>query len=120
MCAIFEMEGAVDDKGVGPGRGAMKRPGKVAEAHRKTGESDVGIRTRVAEAMGGLAQVRGHLRQQLGLMEVEGLAEFEQKGSLGRGCGGGGEAETRSGMAVEVGSYIDGKDGKTRLLGGGL
>lgn len=120
MRAVFEMEGAVDDESVGPGSGAMERPGKVAEANGQAGEGDVGIRTRVAEAVGSFAQVRGHLGQQLRLMEVEGLAELEQEGALSGRRGRSGEAKTRGGMAVEVGPGIGGEDDQTGLLSGGL
>ena len=79
-----------------------------------------GIRTRVAEAVGSFAQVRGHLGQQLRLLEVEGLAELEQEGALSGRRGRSGEAKTRGGMAVEVGPGIGGEDDQTGLLSGGL
>ena len=88
----------------------MEGPAKVAEADGESGEGDVGIGARVAQAIGGLAEVGGHLGQQFGLVEVESLAQLEQQGSLFRGSGACGEAKARRGVAVEIGTRVDGED----------
>ena len=56
----------------------MEGPAEVAEADGESGNGDVGVRARIAEAVGGLAEVGGHLRQQIRLIEVERIAELEE------------------------------------------
>ena len=87
--AVFEVDFAVDDEGVGAGGGAVEGPGEFAEAEGQAVQGEVDVGARIAEALGGLAEVDGEGGGELGVGGVEGLAELEELLACGVGCAGG-------------------------------
>ncbi len=86
--AVGQVHFAVDDIGVRAGGRAMKRPLEFAEGHRQAAERDVAVGPGIAQALGLGGQVSGHRRQQMRLVEFEGLAQFElQRAALGAAAG---------------------------------
>ena len=86
--AVGQMHFAVDDIGVGAGGRAVKRPLELAEGEGQSAEGDVALGPRIAQALGFAGKVRGHLGQQIRLVEVEGLAQFElERAARGRSPG---------------------------------
>jgi len=77
LAAISEVHFAMNDIGVRPRRGAMKRPLKFAEGNRQAGQSDVALGARIAQALGFRGQMRCHLGQQIRLIELESFTQLE-------------------------------------------
>ena len=50
---------------------------KLPEGHGQAAEGDVALGPRIAQPLGLGSQMGGHLGQQLRLVEVEGLAQFQ-------------------------------------------
>ncbi len=69
--AVGQVHFAVDDVGVGAGGGAMKGPLELAEGDGQSAERDVALGARIAQALCLRGKVRGHLGQQVRLVEVE-------------------------------------------------
>ena len=99
--AVGETDFAVNDIGVGSGSGAVEGPLEFAEGERQSAEGDVAIGARVAQTFGFGGEMSGHLWQQVRLVEVEGLGQFQLQAAIFEA----GEAklEDLGGLAIEVG-----------------
>ena len=115
--AVGQVHFAVDDVGVGAGGGAVKGPLELAEGDGQAGERDVALGARIAQALGLGGEVGGHRGQQVGLVEVEALAQFELERAAGWLVAGKAELEDGGGLAVEVGALGDGDENQAGLVG---
>src|ERR1700739_2871838 len=82
VLAVFKMNGSVDDVGVSAGGGAVEGPLEAAEADRQASQRDVDVRARILETAGLFAAGRCHLGEQVGLVEVEGLAQLKNESAI--------------------------------------
>ena len=86
--AVGQVHFAVNDVGVRAGGGAVKRPLELAEGDGQAGQGDVALGARIAQPLGLAGQVGGHGRQQVRLVELEGLAQLKPEGASGRSAPG--------------------------------
>ena len=96
----------------------MEGPLELPEGHRQPAQGDVALGPRIAQALGLGGQMSLHLGQQIRLVKVEGLAQFEPERAAG-GCGcRKAELEDGGGPAVKV-SALGGGDQNQAGFGGG-
>ena len=98
----------------------MKGPLEISEGQGQTAEGDVAIGARIAQPLGFAGEVRGHLGQQIRLIEVEGVAQLELERAAKGLVAGQAELEDGGGMAVKVGALLDGDEDQAGLGGGRL
>src|SRR5581483_1789344 len=89
----------------------------MAEADRQASQGDVSVGAGVAQAPGRLAEMAGHLRQEVRLMEVESLAQLQQKGAVSRGVGAAAETKASRRMSAEVLAGVARENSQASLLG---
>src|SRR5580698_798499 len=97
----------------------MERPLPLAEGDGQTGKRDIAFGARIAQPMCFAGQVGSHRRKQVGLVEFEGLAEFEFDGAASL-IAGQSELKNGGGLAVKVAALGSRDQDKSGLRGGGL
>ena len=110
--AVFEVDLAVDERGVGAGGGLVEGPLEAGVGERDAGEREQRVGARVAQAVGGLGEEELELLGEFGRGGVEGVRELELEGA-----GGGGQRRERQrqgeaggGVAGEAGGGFGGGD----------
>ncbi len=116
--AIGKRDFAVDNVGVRARSRAVEGPLEFAEGERQATEGDVALGARVAQALRFGSQVRRHCREQILLVEVEGLAQFELQAAVIQA----GKAKLKDlrGLTVEVGRFGGGDKLEACFGGGGF
>ena len=98
----------------------MKRPLEFAEGERKSAEGDIAIGPRIAQALGLAGQVGRHFRQQVRLIEIECVAQFEAERAADDVVAGNAEFEDGGRLAVKIGALFNRDENQAGLLGGGF
>ena len=83
MLGVGEADFAVDDVSVGAGGGEVEGPLELAVGQGQAVEGDVAVGARVAQALGLGGEMRGHLREQIGLVEVEVVGQLKLERAAG-------------------------------------
>ena len=102
----------------------MEGPREFAEAEGQAVQREVDVGARIAQALGGLAEVDGEGGGELGIGGVEGLAELEELLARGVGCEGGvacqGDDGAGGGSAGEVDAGFGCGEVQAGIVGGGF
>ena len=96
----------------------MKGPREFPKGQGQSAQGDVAFGTRIAQALGFAGKVRGHLWQQIRLVKVEGLAQFELQRAAPSLFARQAKLEDGGRMTMKVGALRDG-DKREAGLGGG-
>src|SRR3984957_7575039 len=75
--AIGYVNHTVDDVGIGARNGTVEGPTEVTESNGHAGYRHIGIRPRIAQSLGLIAQMGRHFRQKLRTIEVEVLTQLQ-------------------------------------------
>jgi len=118
--AVSQMHFAMNDVGVGTGSGPVKRPLELAKGDGKTGQGDVTIGPRIAEAPGFLGEMSRHLREQGRFLKLKALAQL--KFHLAVLCTGESEMKDGCGLPLEIstlrgGDQLEAAFGSNRVHG---
>ena len=88
----------------------MERPLEFAEGERQTAKRDVAVGPRIAETLGFGGEMGRHLRQQIGLIEIEGVAQLQLERAAKGFFPGQAEFKNRRWVAIEGGALGDGDE----------